>query len=68
MMGFIIDLYLNMWLIPSFFRVHILHSTIVGMTTLIEIAVYKYTIYNVNKESAVYPIDDHDLFCTLRLV
>ncbi len=51
-----------MWLIPSFFRVHIVHSSIVGMTTLIEIAVYKYTIYNVNKESAVYPIDDFDFF------
>ncbi len=34
MMGFIIyffiDLYLNMWLIPSFFRTHIIHWTIVG--------------------------------------
>ena len=27
-MGFIMDLYLNMWLFRSFFRAHVVHSTI----------------------------------------
>ena len=33
MMGFVIDLYLHMWLIPSFFRARIVHLTIKDTTT-----------------------------------